>query len=107
MNLKTGDKVQVITGKDKGNSGKIVKILKKTNEVIVEGINMITKHMKPNAANQTGGIVKMEAPINRSNVKLVEAGTKEKVKKEEKAEKKTVTKKAAPKKAEKTTKKSK
>lgn len=87
MNLKTGDKVVVITGKDKGNTGKITKVLSKTNEVVVEGINMVTKHVKPNAANQTGGIIKMESPINRSNVKLVEAGSKEKVKKVEKTEK--------------------
>ena len=64
MNLKTGDKVVVITGKDKGKQGKIIKTLRAENKVIVEGINMIKKHVKPNGQN-AGSIVDMEAPINK------------------------------------------
>ncbi len=74
MNLKTGDKVVVITGKDKGKQGKIVKTLKAENKVIVEGINMIKKHVKPNGQN-AGSIVEMEAPINASNVMIVDPKT--------------------------------
>ena len=61
MNLKTGDKVVVITGKDKGKQGKIIKTLRAENKVIVEGLNMIKKHVKPNGQN-AGSIVEMEAP---------------------------------------------
>ncbi len=74
MNLKTGDKVVVITGKDKGKQGKIIKTLKAENKVIVEGINMIKKHVKPNGQN-AGSIVEMEAPINASNVMIVDPKT--------------------------------
>ncbi len=74
MNLKTGDKVVVITGKDKGKQGKIVKTLKAENKVIVEGINMIKKHVKPNGQN-AGSIVDMEAPIHASNVMIVDPKT--------------------------------
>ena len=72
MNFKVGDKVVVISGKDKGSEGKIIKTLKKENKVVVEGINMVTKHVKPNAQNENGGIVKMEAPIHASNVMIIE-----------------------------------
>ena len=74
MNLKTGDKVVVITGKDKGKQGKIIKTLKAENKVIVEGINMIKKHVKPNGQN-AGSIVDMEAPIHASNVMIVDTKT--------------------------------
>ena len=74
MNLKTGDKVVVITGKDKGKQGKIIKTLKAENKVIVEGINMIKKHVKPNGQN-AGSIVDMEAPINASNVMILDPKT--------------------------------
>ena len=56
--LKTGDKVVVITGKDKGKEGKILFVDRKKNRIIVEGVNMISKHTKPNAVNQQGGIIK-------------------------------------------------
>ena len=75
MKIKTGDKVIVITGKDKGNTGKVVKVLKKTDQVIVEGINMVKKHLKPDANNQNGGIIERENPIHVSNVKLADAKT--------------------------------
>lgn len=60
MKLKTGDKVVVIAGKDKGKEGKIVAVDKKNNRVMVEGVNMVSKHTKPNAQNQQGGIIKKE-----------------------------------------------
>ena len=74
MNLKTGDKVVVIAGKDKGKVGKIVKTLRAENKVVVEGINMIKKHVKPNG-QQAGSIVDMEAPIHASNVMIVDPKT--------------------------------
>ena len=58
MKLKTGDTVVVIAGKDKGKEGKIVAVDKKNNRVMVEGVNMVSKHTKPNAQNQQGGIIK-------------------------------------------------
>ena len=63
MFLKTGDKVRVIAGKDKGKEGTIKKVLVKENRVIVEGVNQIKKHQKPNNANPNGGIIDAEAPI--------------------------------------------
>ena len=74
MNLKTGDKVVVITGKDKGKQGKIIKTLRAENKVIVEGLNMIKKHVKPNGQN-AGSIVEMEAPIHASNVMIIDPKT--------------------------------
>ena len=76
MKLKVGDKVRVMTGKDKGKEGKITYTFKKENKVIVEGINMVTKHVKPNAQNEQGGIVKQEAPIHASNVMMIDPKTK-------------------------------
>ena len=76
MNLKVGDKVVVISGKSKGSEGKIIKTLKKENKVIVEGCNMVTKHIKPNSQNENGGIVKQEAPIHASNVMIIDPKTK-------------------------------
>ncbi len=68
LKIKKGDKVVVIAGKDKGKQGKILVVDKKKNRVIVEGVNMIQKHMKPNPLNQQGGIVKKENFIDASNV---------------------------------------
>ena len=76
MNLKVGDKVVVISGKSKGTEGKIIKTLRNENKVIVEGANMITKHVKPNANNENGGIIKVEAPIHASNVMIIDPKTK-------------------------------
>ena len=76
MNFKVGDKVVVISGKDRGSEGKIIKTLRDENKVIVEGINMVTKHVKPNAQNENGGIVKKEAPIHASNVMIIDPKTK-------------------------------
>ena len=76
MNFKVGDKVVVIAGKDKGKEGKIIKTLKNDNKVVVEGINMVTKHVKPSAQNENGGIIKVEAPIYASNVMILDPKTK-------------------------------
>lgn len=76
MNFKVGDKVVVIAGKDKGKEGKIIKTLKNDNKVAVEGINMVTKHVKPSAQNENGGIIKVEAPIHASNVMILDPKTK-------------------------------
>ena len=75
MKLKTGDKVVVIAGKDKGKEGKITKTLRNENKVVVEGINIAKKHVKPNG-QQAGSIVEMEMPINASNVMIVDPKTK-------------------------------
>ena len=75
MNFKTGDKVVVITGKDKGKEGTITKTLRAENKVIVEGINIVKKHMKPQG-NQPGSIVEVEAPIHASNVMIIDPKTK-------------------------------
>ena len=74
LKIKKGDTVRVIAGKDNGKEGKVVAIDRKKGRVLVEGINMITKHMKPSAANQNGGIVKKEAPIDISNVMYLHKG---------------------------------
>ncbi len=68
MKIKKGDTVKVIAGKDKDKEGKVISVDMKNSKVLVEGINMITKHTKPSAANQNGGIVQKEAPIDISNV---------------------------------------
>ena len=74
MKIKKGDMVKVIAGKDKDKEGKVMSVDRKNNKVLVEGINMITKHEKPSAANQNGGIVQKEAPIDASNVMYVHKG---------------------------------
>ena len=72
MKVKVGDNVKVLAGKDKGKEGRLIKTLRKDNKVVVEGINMIKKHVKPNRMNEVGSIVEMEAPIHVSNVKVIE-----------------------------------
>ena len=87
MKVKVGDNVKVIAGKDKGKTGRVIKTLKKDNKVVVEGINVVKKHVKPNRMNEVGSIVEVEAPIHVSNVKLVEETKKAKTtKKSEKKE---------------------
>lgn len=75
MKLKKNDTVQVIAGKDKKKQGKVLVVDKKNNRIIVEGVNIVTKHQKPSRANQQGGIAKKEAPINASNVMYLHNGT--------------------------------
>lgn len=74
MRLKKGDTVRVIAGKDKGKEGKILSVDVLKNRVLVEGINMVTKSVKPNAANMNGGIINKEAPIHASNVMYLKDG---------------------------------
>ena len=103
MKVKVGDNVRILAGKDKGKEGKIIKTLRKENKVVVEGINMIKKHVKPNRMNEVGSIIDVEAPIHVSNVKAVEASKKAApAKKEAKVAEKAPAKEA---KATKTTKK--
>ena len=64
--------MRVIAGAQKGNEGKVIKIVSGSNRVIVEGINLVKKHTKPNAANPQGGIIKQEAKINISNLMLID-----------------------------------
>lgn len=77
MFIKTGDKVRVISGKDKGKEGTVKKTLTDKNRVIVEGINMIKKHQKASQANPQGGIIDTEAPIHVSNVMLLDPSNNE------------------------------
>jgi len=95
MKIKVGDNVRVITGSNKGKEGKVIKVLRKDNRVLIDGVNMIKKHVKPNRENETGGILEVEAPLHISNVKVVSKETKKedkakevKAKKEAKASKK-------------------
>ena len=74
MKIKKGDLVKVIAGKDKDKEGKVLAVNKKDNTILVEGINMVTKHAKPSMANQQGGIIHQEAPIDISNVMYVHKG---------------------------------
>lgn len=87
MKIKVGDTVTVIAGSDKGKTGKVTKTLKKENRVIVEGVHVVYKHVKPNRMNETGGILQVEAPIHVSNVKLADdKPAKKTIKKETKKE---------------------
>ena len=84
MKIKQGDEVLIIAGKDKGKNGKVIKTLKKEQKVVVEGINIVKKHVKPRNQNDKGGIFDIEAPIHVSNVKKVD-NTRNKTKKESKS----------------------
>ena len=88
MKVKVGDNVKVIAGKDKGKTGRVIKTLRKDNKVVVEGINIIKKHVKPNRMNEVGSIQEMEAPIHVSNVKVVAEEKKAAKKTTKKTEKK-------------------
>lgn len=72
MKIKKGDNVKVITGKDKGKDGKVIAV--KENKLLVEGVNMISKHTKANQSNPKGGIIHQEAPIDSSNVMFLHKG---------------------------------
>lgn len=74
LKIKKGDTVKVIAGKDRDKEGKVLSINAKKNTAIVEGVNMVTKHQKPSAANQAGGIINKEAPIQISNLMYVHKG---------------------------------
>ncbi len=72
--IKKGDLVRVIAGKDKDKEGKVLSVDTKNSKVVVEGINMVTKHTKPNAQNPSGGIISQEAAMDISNVMYVSKG---------------------------------
>ncbi|PQJ79190.1 50S ribosomal protein L24 [Polaribacter porphyrae] len=72
--LKSGDTVKVIAGDHKGSEGKVLQIIKNKDRVLVEGVNLVSKHTKPSAQNPQGGIVKKEASLHISNVMLIEDG---------------------------------
>jgi len=71
LHIKKGDTVFVNAGESKGNKGRVLQVFPKENRAIVEGVNLISKHSKPNSANPEGGIVKKEAPIHISNLMLI------------------------------------
>ena len=70
MKIKKGDKVQVITGAYKGTIGEVTKVFPKEDKVIVEGVNLVKKHLKPTQANPDGGIIEKEAPIQRNGLRF-------------------------------------
>ena len=74
MKIKKGDTVRVIAGADKDNEGKVIAVNQKNHTVLVEGVNMIKKHTKPSMANQNGGIIEQEGPIDIANVMLLVDG---------------------------------
>ena len=74
MKIKKGDMVKVIAGKDKDKEGKVIAVNHKNGTVLVEGVNMLTKHTKPSMANQNGGIIHQEGPIDASNVVYLHKG---------------------------------
>ena len=74
LKIKKGDTVKVIAGKDKDKEGKVLSVNQKEGTVLVEGINMLTKHTKPSVSNQNGGIIHQESPIDISNVMYVHKG---------------------------------
>ena len=98
MKIKVGDNVQVITGSNKGKEGKVLRVFRKEGKVVIDGINIVKKHVKPNRTNETGGILEVEAPIHISNVKVQDKKEKKETKKEVKE---TKEKKASKKKEEK------
>ena len=94
--IQKGDNVVVISGKDKGKTGKVMRLFKEDDKVIIEGINLVKRHMKPNPRMQQGGILEREQPINASKVMLVDPktgkGTRVKVKTDDKGVKVRVAK---------------
>jgi len=77
LHIKKGDTVVVITGESKGQQGRVLEVIRKNDRAIVEGVNMVSKHTKPNSQNPQGGILKQESPIHVSNLLLVDPSTGE------------------------------
>lgn len=75
LHIRRGDTVLVLSGNSKGKKGRVLEVYVKQNRAIVEGVNMVTKHLKPSAAHPNGGIEKQEAPIHISNLMVVDPGT--------------------------------
>jgi len=76
LKIKTGDTVKIIAGEEKGKEGKVLRVDREKNRAIVEGLNLVKKHTKPNAQNPQGGIVEKEASIHISNLSLIDPKTK-------------------------------
>ena len=72
LNIKKGDNVYVLSGEDRGKTGRVLKVLVSKGRAIVEGVNIVTKATKPNAQHPQGGLVKMEAPVHISNLSLMD-----------------------------------
>lgn len=72
FHIKRGDTVKVLSGNSKGKEGKVIKLIVENEKALVEGVNIVTKHLKPSATNPNGGIEKIEAPIHLSNLMLVD-----------------------------------
>lgn len=77
FHIKTGDTVKVIAGADKGKEGKVIRVVTKTNRAVVEGVGIVTKHVKPSATKPQGGLEKVEAAVHISNLMLVDPKTGE------------------------------
>jgi len=75
LHIKKGDSVVVVTGNSKGQKGKVLEVIRKSERAIVEGVNMMKKHTKPNAANPQGGIIEKEASVHISNLMLADPKT--------------------------------
>ena len=71
IKIKKDDKVRIITGENKGSEGKVLKVLKNKKKVLVEGVNIVKKHSKPNSKNPQGGIIEKESPLDISNLSLI------------------------------------
>jgi len=84
MKIKKGQSIKVITGKDKGKTGKVLRCFPKNNLIVVEGINIVKKHQKAKGQQQKGGIIEKPMPMHVSNVKAEQTTTKEKTKKSKK-----------------------
>jgi len=78
--IRKGDRVEVVSGAQKGRRGEVLRVLPKENRVVVQGVRMATKHTKPTGMGQPGGIVEVEAPIHVSNVALIDSKTDKKTK---------------------------
>lgn len=76
LHIKKGDMVQVIAGDDKGKKGRVIEVKNADNRALVEGINIVSRHTKPNAQNQNGGIIKKEAPVHISNLMVLDKAGK-------------------------------
>jgi len=80
MRIKKDDKVKVISGKDRGKVSKVLKVLKPKGKIVVEGVNIVKKHVKPGAVTKEGGIISIEKPIDVSNVMYYDEGSKKAIK---------------------------
>lgn len=98
LHIKKGDNVYVLTGEDRGKTGRVLEVIAAKDRAIVEGVNIVSKSMKPNAKYPQGGIIKMEAPIQISNIALIDPKTGKptriRIEKNDKGEKVRISKKS-------------